>query len=313
MRQADPPPLETVAFAALGHGKIAFLRFLAGPEVGVYIVNADMHSWTRVPSRDYEAPALSPDGRRIAFWRESDLTSGYHIWVANVDGTGERQLTFPGTVVNTPSWTPDSKNVVYTIAANDGSNCPQAELYTQAPESETPTKVPLVALDCGANGDQAASISADGRVAFGCLASSLLPGIRASNICVSNGAAVATLYQPAQSDSFSNQAAAPAWSHNGQRVAFLVETVYQLPARGGRRITQSILVLSLSDGHIATLAAIDTANVGRPCWAADDEHIVFNVQRNSQSNVWVARSDGTGLTAVTTNPDAYDVYVSCTG
>jgi Tol biopolymer transport system component len=56
-------------------------------------------------------PALSPDGRQIAF--VSNRTGSISIWVANADGTGARQLTFHGTFAIAPQWSPDGRRIVY--------------------------------------------------------------------------------------------------------------------------------------------------------------------------------------------------------
>jgi Tol biopolymer transport system component len=91
------------------------------------------HNWSgvlyRVPILGGEAQkvltdingpiALSPDGKKIAFYRWSDDQD--RLMVANADGTGERQLVsrrgnehlVNGT--NGPSWSPDSKTILTTI------------------------------------------------------------------------------------------------------------------------------------------------------------------------------------------------------
>jgi Tol biopolymer transport system component len=56
-------------------------------------------------------PVWSPDGQRIAFYSNRD---GYdEIYVVNVDGTGETQLTHNLTDSNMPMWSPDGKYIAF--------------------------------------------------------------------------------------------------------------------------------------------------------------------------------------------------------
>jgi Tol biopolymer transport system component len=62
-------------------------------------------------------PAWSPDGTRIAFWREEQ------IFVMSANGSGERSLT-PGAPFDprAPTWSPDSSEIAFagTYAGVDG-------------------------------------------------------------------------------------------------------------------------------------------------------------------------------------------------
>jgi Tol biopolymer transport system component len=60
---------------------------------------------------DYQ-PELSPDGRLIAF--SSDRSGDSEIWLANTDGSGERQLTrFHAAISAGPHWSPTGKEIVF--------------------------------------------------------------------------------------------------------------------------------------------------------------------------------------------------------
>ncbi len=63
-------------------------------------------------TRDDSQPQLSPDGRLIAF--RSDRSGDPEIWLANSDGSGERQLTRLHAAISAGAhWSPNSKEIVF--------------------------------------------------------------------------------------------------------------------------------------------------------------------------------------------------------
>ena len=59
-----------------------------------------------------DSPALSPDGRRLAFSMQNGRSR--HLFIMNVDGSGLIQLTQGAFVDVQPTWSPDSKWVAFT-------------------------------------------------------------------------------------------------------------------------------------------------------------------------------------------------------
>jgi serine/threonine protein kinase/Tol biopolymer transport system component len=65
-------------------------------------------------SRQDGSPAISPDGRSIAF--VSNRASGHDIWVASADGTNPRRLTsLP--IASGPRWSPDGRLIAFGATA----------------------------------------------------------------------------------------------------------------------------------------------------------------------------------------------------
>jgi CubicO group peptidase (beta-lactamase class C family)/imidazolonepropionase-like amidohydrolase/Tol biopolymer transport system component len=59
-------------------------------------------------------PRVSPDGARLAYI--SDASGSDNVWVANLDGSGARQVTrLPRAGMLSPAWTPDGASIVVTV------------------------------------------------------------------------------------------------------------------------------------------------------------------------------------------------------
>ena len=62
-------------------------------------------------------PAVSPDGKWVAFTRWQGQTNGAlgSLWVINVDGTGERQVMGFANQAKSPTWSADGKQIVISL------------------------------------------------------------------------------------------------------------------------------------------------------------------------------------------------------
>gem|GEM_PF-2434810 len=72
-------------------------------------------------------PQYSPDGRKLAFHSNRSGT-GLQVWISNVDGKQERQLTslYPG-ITASPHWSPDSQTIAF-----DSSSSGRFQIYTMS-------------------------------------------------------------------------------------------------------------------------------------------------------------------------------------
>ena len=62
-------------------------------------------------------PALSPDGKQVAFTRWQGQNNGVSgsLWVINVDGTGERQVAGGANQAKSPTWSADGSQIIISV------------------------------------------------------------------------------------------------------------------------------------------------------------------------------------------------------
>ncbi len=108
-----------------GDGLIAFNR-VTSQGTDIAVVRPDRTGF-RTLVRNGASPAWSPDGRSIAFDRVTDR-GDWDLFVANADGSGERQLDHSGADEVAPSWSPDGTQLTYDddaaiyVVNGDGTN-----------------------------------------------------------------------------------------------------------------------------------------------------------------------------------------------
>jgi hypothetical protein len=150
-----------------------------------------------------DGAAWSPDGTKIAFM--TNRTSSDEVWVVNVDGTNETQLTnvFP-TVDGFPDWSPDGSKIAFA-SDRDGDY----DIYTMNPDgtnqvSITPTTSGESFPNWSPDGTKIAFTAGSGDTPF-------------DDIWVMNADGterVRLTTDPAYDSS-------PAWSPDGRRIAFI--------------------------------------------------------------------------------------------
>jgi TolB protein len=106
-------------------GRIAFTTEVSPFNGALYIVNSDASGLRRLAGGDayYRRPRWSPDRRRIVFSRNADV-SGSEILVIDVDGTGGTVRLAAGAW---PAWSPDGTKIVFT--SNGGVPPGSAGIY----------------------------------------------------------------------------------------------------------------------------------------------------------------------------------------
>ena len=68
--------------------------------------------------RNVSDPQISPDGNWVAYTVSAadakEDKSNSHIWMVNIDGSNDRQITFSNDSENSPRWSPDGAYLSFT-------------------------------------------------------------------------------------------------------------------------------------------------------------------------------------------------------
>ncbi len=264
------------------NGKIVFESHRESSGGEVYIMNADGSSPTRLTNDpvDADEPALSPDGRKIAFRSQQDGSA--EIWVMNADGSGQQQqLTHNTSSVQNgrPTWSHDGTKIAFQTT-RDGNS----EIYTMNADGSSETN-----FTNNSNAqDSDPAWSPDGtRIAF---VSDPTGGanseIWVKNVDGSGGQQVTS--EPTGHDFH------PSWSPSGAQIAFT----------SNRRTGGEVWVVGSGGGTETYLVSISDGNGAQPAWSPDGTKIAFVSARSPSSNsdIWVMNSDGTGQQLLATAP-----------
>jgi Tol biopolymer transport system component len=248
--------------------QIVFTSGQTVPGVAVlHTMNPDgtgIQALPRARNEDMSWPAVSPDGRRIAFSQLGD------IWVVNADGSGEIRLTQSGAQDTRPGWSPDGEWIAFETD-RDGNG----EIYVMRPNG---TGVRNVTND--PRNERGPAWSPDGqRIAF----SSLEAGANLEIATITiNGADRVILTDNPDGDS------SPAWSPDGRRIAF----------SSTRDFTTGIYLMDADGGNLVALPGAGI-NAYSPAWSPDGSRIAFECFETG-FRLCVIGADGTGLVDLTT-------------
>lgn len=92
----------------------------------LFIFNRDTNQLTMIPNA--MDGAISPDGKRIAFVR--DTNGNYDIWMQNLNGKNLTQLTSTPFGEFEPAWSPDGKHIAFTSNRDSKGDVLAMSIYT---------------------------------------------------------------------------------------------------------------------------------------------------------------------------------------
>ncbi|MEH1013097.1 VWA domain-containing protein [Micromonospora sp. CPCC 206060] len=211
-------------------------------------------------------PALSPDGRRVAF--TSDRGGNPDIWLVATDGSGLRRLTDHPAGDSWPTWSPDGTRIAFSSTRDD----PAGDIHLVPATGGTPVRV-----TDGPAADGQPAWSPDGRqLAFTTtrFAPAADPTARTvATVAVGGGPVTRAVPGP-------GNASEPAWSPDGTRIAFTA-------ARDDR----SGDVHVIRAGRVTPVATGPLAEHG-PAWSPDGDLLWTATERTASTDVWTADATG---------------------
>ena len=216
-------------------------------------------------------PALSPDGRSVAFVSNRD--GHYNVYVGLVRGGQLVQITHDAALKSRPAWSPDGSTLAYAQMNDSGT----MDIWEVAALGGSPHKVVLNATDPAWTPDGRALVyvnMADGGLGTGTL---WICGVEGEN------PRLLARTDPA------HMAAEPRISPDGKMVAVVARVVGPYGELG---------VADVSTGKFRLLTH-DNALALSPAWSPDSRALYFSSSRGGTLNIWKIGADGSGLRQVT--------------
>lgn len=245
-------------------------------------------SAARVLAKDAFEPAASRDGRSIAFLREAPGKGFFRrasIWVMNSDGSGQRRITVPNTWLS-PAWSADGKTlfVARYRSVNDGE---------EAIFSVRRSGAGIRRMTAWGSCRDGLDASPDGRlIAFESYSCDRPHDgdIEAVDMGGRSVPILSSLTPPADSLDWPGD---PAWSPGGSLLAF---SRIEWLGGGGAYVAKV-------DGSNVRRLSPSRLQASSPAWSADGAWLALVrdrvLDRGYPGDIWVARSDGTGLRRLT--------------
>lgn len=95
-------------------GRLIVKGCLPSGDCGLFIIGANGGGETKISGEPADtAPAVSPDGSKIAFMSSGRGATNWEIWVMDADGSNAQRLTQNGSNEGLPAWSPDGQSIAY--------------------------------------------------------------------------------------------------------------------------------------------------------------------------------------------------------
>jgi hypothetical protein len=300
------PALEQTPHSQLGGVRIAFER-MGGQAGAVYWLDGGSGNSGGFTFGAGGDPALSPDGRRIAYRSLTDFTTLWDVYVVDPDGSASQQLSSePGNAEGAPTWTTGGAVVwgaggttIRFVRHATGSAQPETiGSFSHQPGEYCPAYMVTM--------DGPPSVAPSGELLFVCQRQALYR-------MVPNGQPV-LLHQPSNDTAYISHAA---WSPNGQRVAFLSHRtaqhtsgpgfvrIYTLDATGGTPSLVAERIVPAGSEQFGNAPHLTL------CWAGSDRIVFAAPTGRFAAHIFVVPAAGGTPVQLTSAAGVSDGSVSC--
>ncbi len=226
-------------------------------------------SSARAPDPDNRWFSWSPDSSKIAFSSDRDhprsmelnRPSRFEIYVINVNGTGERRLTFDNSQSLYPSWAPDGKSIAFTSAPDDSAAIYRIGAYGSGQSRLSGGTEEFVEPAWSPNGAKIAMLKQD---FFD----------KSIYLMNADGSGIVKLTTAPERPAYLS------WSPDGSVIAFSAKgTLDPTECGSDWRKPAQIYVLKVRSGKIKELTS-DCDNNWGPSWSPDGTKIIFTAGKS---------------------------------
>jgi Tol biopolymer transport system component len=285
---AGLPWAGTAQAATAPAGKVIFSSFDNAKASDIYSINPDgsgLKNLTNTPGESEQWPTFSRDGSEIVFRRGLDPVSQMELYTMDANGARVTRVTNDGFAEESPAWTPDGKQIVFSANANDPDpNClyPPCnwDIFIMRADGTHVRQ-----LTFGPDGELFPQVSPDGRkILF-----TRFVGLGDSAIYIMNidGTGVTRIGTPPALLAGNGH-----WSPDGTRIAIADNSCLQCPA--------SDIWTMNPDGSALVRVTSNNQNELPGGWSPDGRWIVLTQRAFApNSDIVRIRPDGTGLTTLT--------------
>jgi len=302
--------------AAVKNGRIVFERL--DPKLGrlrLYTIAGDGADVRAImtagaPDRIDSQASWSPDGRRVAFRRLSNVGGAHErvdLYVVNENGTGLRNLTRARCTGSCPAseepaWSPDGKRIAFsrTIGGVSSAGKSRQVVGIFVVHADGSHVRQLTQRRPTGTEDHAPAWSPDGsRIAF----------MRENTTTKPAGASVIYVMNANGTHAFVvrtiphqwRAGGAPTWSPDGKKI--LYTNACWFGDCGQPRTGAQLYTVNATGGGLRALTHL-AGNVERGCWSPDGKKIVFvwNARVGPTGDVYTINANGKGLRRLTHAP-----------
>lgn len=310
------PPTDEIPYEALGSGKILFYRTdYITDDIAINMIDIDKKTISAFKLNSMMLwPSISPDGSKILCSLFRNYSTAYDVYIMNSDGSGSYLVYQSDYQDRYPSWTIDGSKILVFSSSLYGP------LYIQSPLENPADRVELIKFYYDDDPywriepSGGFSISPGQKLVCSNLVDQICGLLRIEPYIGKSG--VSLLLPTPTNQHFES----PAFSPDGSKIAFLVvetdPSVYGWNAVAvktidpdGSNLTELIRVTPFK-------TPVDWMHYNRVCdvslcWSPDGKKILFTYPTEENGcHLYLINSDGTDLTQVTDNVQAYDADVS---